>query len=306
VARGLAAASDASAAVQTVIRAVCVAQGWDGGRFFRLDSAAGVLVGAESWASSEGVAGELREGSEGAIVRADAGLAGRACESGEPLWIVGAARSAGVPATALAHETGPAGAFVVPVKVAGQSIGALAFDGRSVNEPDERLLQALRSIGEQLGQFLHRRRAEDDLRRSEERYRRLTELAADWHWEQDVHFRYTRIVGSGVTATGTMLGKTLWELPGIAVSDEERAAHQAEVSAQWSFCDFEFAVTLGDGQLAHFRISGEPLYDAAGVVSGFHGTGLDITHAKRAQIAQQQADGYQPSSTPPSNQSQSR
>jgi PAS domain-containing protein len=121
-----------------------------------------------------------------------------------------------------------------------------------------------------------------------------------------VHFRYTRIVGSGVTATGTMLGKTLWELPGIAVSDEERAAHQAEVSAQWSFCDFEFAVTLGDGQLAHFRISGEPLYDAAGVVSGFHGTGLDITHAKRAQIAQQQADGYQPSSTPPSNQSQSR
>jgi PAS domain-containing protein len=78
-------------------------------------------------------------------------------------------------------------------------------------------------------------------------------------------------------------------LPGIVLSEEQRVAHQSEVTAQWSFCDFDCAVALADGQFAYYRVSGEPLYDAAGAFSGFHGTGLDITERKRAEIALQRA-----------------
>jgi PAS domain S-box-containing protein len=287
VARCLAAGDDTGASVQAVIRAICTTQGWDCGRHLRLDSAPGVLVIGEAWGLPEAAVEQFLEKSRGAVFRADAGLAGRVCDAGEPLWILGAAQSAPAPPTALAHEMGLGGAFVLPVMAAGQPIGALAFNGRGIHEPDERLLQAVRSIGEQLGRFLERRQAEDDLRRSEERFRRLTELSTDWYWEQDTQFRFTQVVGTGMPGIGDMLGKTLWELPGIVPGDDRRGwvAHKSEIVAQWSFCDFECAVTLPDGQRKHYCLSGEPLYDAAGAFSGFHGTGLDITERKRAEIA---------------------
>jgi PAS domain-containing protein len=268
VARCLAAGDD-TAAVRDVIRAVCATQDWDSGRLFRLDSAAGVLVGAESWGLPESAV----------IVRADAGLVGRACESREPLWSIDTAQSS----AALAHEVGFGGAFALPVTAAGQTVGALVFNGHRIVEPDEQVLGAVRSIGEQVGRFLQRHRAEAELRRGEERFRRLTELSADWYWEQDARFRYTRVVGNGIVATEEMLGKTLWELPGIVLSEEQRVAHSSEVAAQWSFCDFDCAIALPNGQFGYHRVSGEPLYDAAGVFLGFHGTGLDITARRRAQ-----------------------
>jgi PAS domain-containing protein len=213
--------------------------------------------------------------------RAGAGLAGRVISSGEPLWMRTAAHSAHSPPTALAHEIGLSGAFVFPVLAAGNAIGVLAFNGRGIDEPDEALLRAVRSIGHQLGQFLQRREAEDGLRRSEQRFRQLTQLSADWYWKQDTNFRFTEVVGHGIGNTGEMLGKTLWELASIVPSGDQWAAHKSVVGAQWSFRDFECAVTLSDGQLGYYCLSGEPLFDAAGVFSGFHGTGLDITHRKR-------------------------
>lgn len=284
VARCLAAGDDTAASVQAVIQAVCATQGWDCGQLLRRDAARGVLVTGEAWGLPEAAVELFLEKSAGTVFRADAGLAGRVCDAGEPLWLLSAAQSAPAPPTALAHEIGLKGAFVLPVIAAGKPIGALAFNGRNIHEPDERVLQAARSIGEQLGRFLERRQAEDDLRRSEERFRRLTELSADWYWEQDTQFRFTNIVGTGMPGTGDMLGKTLWELPGIVPGDDRRGwvAHKSEIVAQWSFCDFECAVTLPDGQVKHYCLSGEPLYDAAGAFSGFHGTGLDITERKRS------------------------
>ncbi len=289
VTRCLAVGDDASASVQAVIRAVCAAQGWDCGRHFRLDSAAGVLVMGASWALPGAAVEKVVEGSRGAVFRADAGLAGRVCDAGEPLWVLSASQNAPASPTALAHETGLAGTFVFPVTAAGKSIGVLAFNGRNIREPDERLLQTVRNIGEHLGRFLQQRQTEDNLHSSEERFRRLTELSVDWHWEQDSQFRFTTVSGAGMEGTGDMLGKTLWELPGVAPSDELAGwvAHKSEIAAQWSFCDFECAVALPGGQLKHYSLSGEPLHDAAGIFKGFHGTALDITERKRAEIALQ-------------------
>jgi PAS domain-containing protein len=93
-----------------------------------------------------------------------------------------------------------------------------------------------------------------------------------------------------MAGTGDILGKTLWELPTIVLSDDEWVKHKSELAAQWSFCDFEYAAVLPDGQFAYYCISGEPVYDTAGVFTGFHGTGLDISQRKRAEIALRESE----------------
>ncbi len=291
VARCLADASNAPAALKTVIRAVCETQNWDCGRYFRLDPAAGVLYLNlnESWGMPVAGVEQFLEKSRGAMFRPGAGLAGRVCQSGQPLWILNGSKDVRASQTALAHETGMDGAFVFPVIAEGKTIGVLAFASRTVHEPDDRLLQAVLSIGHQLGQFLQRRQVEDTLRQSEARFRRLTELSSDWVWEQDRDFRFTKVVGTGMAGTGDILGKTLWELPTIVLSDDEWVKHKSELAAQWSFCDFEYAAVLPDGQYGYYRISGEPVYDEVGTFTGFHGTGLDITRRKRAEIALREA-----------------
>jgi PAS domain S-box-containing protein len=290
VARTLADADNATAALKTVIRAVCEAQGWDCGRYFRLDQAAGALRYDESWGVPAAAVSQILEKSRGLVFRLGAGLTGRVCQSGQPLWVLDGMRDTGVSPTALAPETGGEGAFVFPVMSEDKTIGVLAFSSRIVREPDDRMLQAVRSIGSQLGRFLQRQQALDTMRRSAARFRRLTELSSDWYWEQDSEFRFTQFVGCGVLGAGEVIGKTRWELPNIVLSDAQWAEHKSQLAAQWSFCDFEFAAVNSDGQLGYYCISGEPVYDEAGAFTGYCGTGLDITKRKRAEIALRESE----------------
>jgi PAS domain S-box-containing protein len=272
---------------EAVIRAVCETQQWDCGRYFRLDTASNLLRLEASWGRPTPAVEQFMEKSRSVEFRPGAGLAGRVYQSGEPLWILSDSKNARAAQTALAHEVGDSamhGAFVFPVSAAGKTIGVLAFASAIVREPDDRLLQAVRNIGLQLGQFLQRQQDDDDLRAIAIRFRRLTELSSDWHWEQDSQFRFTRIVGPSIAAASEMLGKTLWDLPNVMADDDQWIKHKSELTAQWSFCDFECAVVRPDGRQHHYRISGEPLYDKADKFIGFHGTGLDITRGVHREI----------------------
>ena len=61
----------------------------------------------------------------------------------------------------LGPASGIRGAFAFPAVAEGRPVGVLIFNSRQVREPDERLLQATRVIGSQVGQFLQRKRAEE-------------------------------------------------------------------------------------------------------------------------------------------------
>jgi PAS domain S-box-containing protein len=285
VARCLADAGNAPAALKAVIRAVCETQGWDCGRYFRLDPAAGVLRHEESWGVPTAAVEQFLEKSRDLVVRPGAGLKGRVYQTGQPLWIRGGAQDADLSQTALAPGTDMDGAFAFPVMSEDQTIGVLAFSHHTVRAPDDRMLQTVHSIGSQLGRFLQRQQALDTLRRNEARFRKLTELSNDWYWEQDRDFRFTQSVGHGILGAGEVLGRTLWELPNIVTDDDEWVTHRSHLDARWSFCDLEFAAVRPDGQLSYYCINGEPTYDEAGTFTGYCGTGLNITDRKLAEIA---------------------
>ncbi len=284
VARYLADADTATQALQSVIRAMCETQGWDCGRYFSMDQSAGVLRFAESWGIPSAAIEQFLENSRGLVFRPGAGLAGRVYHSAQPLWMLKNARGVRVSSIALAPETSDKDACVFPVTANDKVLGVLAFCGRKIREPDDGMLHALRSIGSQLGRFLLRQQAVSALRLSETRFRVLTDLACDWHWEQDTDFRLTQVVGCSAFGTADVLGLTHWDLPHVVLADVKWAEHKSQLAARWSFCDFEFAIVQSDGKQAYYSISGEPLYDEAGTFSGYCGTGIDITRRKRAEI----------------------
>ena len=285
VMRCLADAQSTNEAIRSAIRIVCEMQGWDCGRYFRIDRSAGLLRYHDSWGIKSAAVDQFLAQSRGLVFSPDAGLKGRVFQSGQPLWVLSGTADAGVSPMALAPETGDEGAFVFPVTSHDGIDGVLAFSGRKIREPDDRMLQAVHAIGNQLGHFLRRQQAQDALRRSEARFHVLTDLVCDWHWEQDSEFRFTQIAGCSPFDGAEILGMTHWDLPGVIPSEAQWADHKSQLTARWSFCDFEFAAVSADGQLAYYSICGQPVYDDAGAFSGYCGTGLDITKRKLAELA---------------------
>ena len=163
VTRVLSEADSISAGLQGMLRVICETEGWDCGRYYALDVRAGLLRFAESWCIANDSVRDFIERTRDMVFATGQGLAGKAWQSGEPIWspdISGDARAM----RRFTSDFGIRGAFVFPVASAGKTLGVAVLASRVVREPDERLLEAVRVIGSQAGQFVIRKQAEDALR----------------------------------------------------------------------------------------------------------------------------------------------
>ncbi|MBC7618656.1 MAG: EAL domain-containing protein [Candidatus Saccharibacteria bacterium] len=132
-----------------------------------------------------------------------------------------------------------------------------------------------------------RKLAEEKLKESEARFKALTALSSDWYWEQDAHFRFVRFEGRLVGVDGRVgdgiVGLTRWELGALNMTEKDWAAHRTELQAHISFHDLELQELDAQGARVWRAISGEPIFDAQGVFSGYRGIGRDVTSRKQAE-----------------------
>lgn len=119
-----------------------------------------------------------------------------------------------------------------------------------------------------------------ELQASEARFRRLTELASDWYWEQDQHGNFTKIYGPVMEMLGipvdVLPGKTR-EGQGMSWDEPEHAELAAKMAARLPFLDFVYSRTRSDGSQQYFMVSGEPMFDSSGRFTGYRGIGKDVT-----------------------------
>jgi PAS domain S-box-containing protein len=123
----------------------------------------------------------------------------------------------------------------------------------------------------------------------ERRFRALLAIAADWYWEQDEEFRFTRVTESRAGAAGLSpqraLGRTPWEHAALGLDDEQLDAHRADLEAHRPFSNLLATTVDAQGRLRHLALSGEPKFDEGGAFRGYWGVGRDVTAQVRAQQA---------------------
>ena len=173
VARALADAPDRLGGLQAVLRIVCESQQWELGRYWQVDEAGDVLRVAAFWSAPEVASAGIDQDVHSLALRRGQGLAGHVWKSGEPLWVPDLLNDPRLVQKAVLRATGAVSASLFPVASEGRLLGVLSFLVRAARAPDDRLQASARVVGNQLGQFLQRKRAEAALLASE-RFSRST------------------------------------------------------------------------------------------------------------------------------------
>jgi PAS domain S-box-containing protein len=125
----------------------------------------------------------------------------------------------------------------------------------------------------------------EELRASEDRFRRLTELSSDWYWEQDENGHFIKSFGPvfemlGIRSDGAQ--GSVRDDHGAIWNEGERKTLEANLVARKPFLDFVYSRTNSDGLLQYLMVSGEPMFDSTGRFTGYRGTGKDVTETMSA------------------------
>ena len=138
----------------------------------------------------------------------------------------------------------------------------------------------LRDVSEQ-------RRVREELAQREQRFRDVVEAAGEYVWETDAAWRYVYLSARVEAVLGYMRSEMLGRPPqdfmplGEARGHAEWFAHKAAEGAP--FRDLVFRTITKSGRAIWQAVSGVPVYDAAGRLTGYRGTAADITARKQAE-----------------------
>jgi len=164
-ARVLAESARLAEAMPRILAAICQTLGWDYGAMWRVDLTANVLRLTSSWHTPGVGFAEFEQLSRQTSFVSGVGLPGRVWKAGRPAFIPDVLQDDNFPRAPAAARENLHAAFGFPVLLGRHVLGVMEFFSREIREPDEELLTMLDTIGSQIGQFVERRRAEEELDR---------------------------------------------------------------------------------------------------------------------------------------------
>ncbi len=167
VTRILAESPALSDATPRILQTICETLDWEVGALWMPDRGLGhgdasVLRCLEFWHVPGSAVEEFESVSRESTFGAGVGLPGRVWTSLKPAWIPDVGRDENFPRAPLALKVDLHAAFAFPILFGEKFFGVMELFSHEIREPDDALLAMFGSIGGQIGQFMERKRNEDE------------------------------------------------------------------------------------------------------------------------------------------------
>jgi signal transduction histidine kinase len=166
-------ASSIVEAAKGTLQIIGQGQGWEIGNFWLLDAQTSLLYCSTTWHTSSDSAATFEATTKQVLFSRGEGLPGRVWLTGSPAWIPNVQEDDNFPRFEVAQHVGLHGAFAFPIRGSSGFLGVIEFFSHEIRSPDEELMKAVMTIGNQIGQLIEKKRTE------EEHHRLLNHLEAE-------------------------------------------------------------------------------------------------------------------------------
>jgi PAS domain S-box-containing protein len=174
------------AAVPNLLEAICLTIGWDLGELWRVDAHANRLHWEGAWHPPSLDAAAFVDASRTITFPPGSDLPGQVWASGQPLRLTDVPPDQDSPWRSLAADIGLRHGVAFPIRGGSTVLGVLMFWSRESHPYDTELLTTLTDLGNQIGLFFDRMRAEERLRQYVRRIVDAQEAERD-HIARDLH-----------------------------------------------------------------------------------------------------------------------
>jgi PAS domain S-box-containing protein len=164
----VAAAGDLSSALEIVLRDVCEKTGWVLGHAWVPNADVNVLDLIAAWYCGDGELKPFRAVSEASHFKPGIGLPGRVWESKQPAWVEDVTNDPNFPRSPAARTAGLKTGVGIPILSRGKVIAVLEFFMRESRSQNEQLVKVIAAVAAQLGLVMRRKRAAEELARTNE------------------------------------------------------------------------------------------------------------------------------------------
>ncbi len=272
-------------AAPRIIQVLCERAGWDWGAIWNVERPANELRCVEAWHMPSIQVPEFAADTKKRRFTPGTGLPGRVWSAGKPAWIPDVTTDSNFPRAPAAIKDGLHGAFGFPIKLGDETLGVIECISCEVREPDDYFLQMVGDIGGQIGQFMERKRAEDDLRAQRSQLRAVTDITPVLLTQCSRDLRYTFVNRAYAAMLGLtpeqIIGRPIPEIMGAEAFETVRP--HVEIVLQGRPAEYELEIPFQRIGTRFLRGVYMPDEDAQGHVRGWIASIIDITERKRAE-----------------------
>ena len=283
-------------ALRFVVDRICRHTGWPVGHVYMpAPDSEDEYVSAGIWHLDDAAALErFRKATEQTRLNGDVGLPGRVLSSGRPAWVVDVGQEPGFPRAAAARRAGLKSAVAFPIQ-AGERTGAVVeFFSREVMEANEHLLEAMVSIGTELGRAFERSRELSMAQQAAELYRSVVETSPDAIMVTDLNGRVLMCnqqaaAHHGAEGPEAMLGLSGFDF--VAPEDRERAVENARRTLETGGVrNVEYTLVRRDGSRIPAELSASLIRDPQGQPRAFIAVVRNVAERKKSEDALRQSE----------------
>ena len=283
-------AASLSEVAESILKIICSSSECDMGAVWLVEK--DKLRCATIWHGSAKEFSNLEKATASTAFVKGEGLPGRIWAANQPAWIEDVGADNNLPRLSAALRDGIHSALGFPISTKGGPVGVIEFFATRPRKTDEEFMKMMAAVGNQIGQFVERKKAEQALRQSEERFRAIFEttpecvkvVAPDGTL---LHMNAAGLVMVGAESPDMVIGKSIYDV--IAPEDRQKFRDFNQAVCRGEKRTLEFDIVGLKGNCRHMESHAAPLHNADGSIVQLAVTN-DITERRLSEQALRESE----------------